>query len=178
MKKTSRAPNDTLNTRAKLISQRQPISIGELVSSAKKVGIIHERWQPRNQRSFRHRSHGAVRERPRLANRPVGSQLPCPGKSNRPPSRGGRDRHVDRRPRRPLARPSGRRHQSRAAKNSHFPLPGSQWVHGRVTVVMGFRADQQDPAKASMGPRGSSSWFCEPFQVSWALVGHYVYLYG
>src|SRR5260370_19639918 len=73
--------NDTLNTRAKLTSECQPRSIGELVGLPKKVCVIHERSQPRNLWPFRHRSHGVVRERPRFANRPAGSQLPCSGKS-------------------------------------------------------------------------------------------------
>src|SRR5437879_520092 len=82
-----RAPDDTLNTSTQLIPECEPIAMGELVGSAKKVGFIHERWQPKNLRSFRHRSHGVVRQRPRLADCPDGSQLPCLAKSHRSSSR-------------------------------------------------------------------------------------------
>lgn len=140
-----RAENDTLNTSAKLISERQSISIGELARSAKKVCISHDCRQSNTQRSFRRRPNGTLREWLRSADRAAGSRLPCLEESNRPSSDGRRDRDVDRRPRRPLGCPPVRRHQCWAAKNIHFQAPKCQWVHGWLAVVM-VLATYQDPS--------------------------------
>jgi hypothetical protein len=67
-----RRKNDTLNTRAELIPERQSSALGEGLGSSNKVGMIHERRQSRNLRAFRYRSHGTVRERPYSTDCPAG----------------------------------------------------------------------------------------------------------
>ena len=59
----SGAENDTLNSNAEFIAKRQPMQSGELVTSARKRGLIHEERQSKANQSFSHRAHRACGER-------------------------------------------------------------------------------------------------------------------
>jgi hypothetical protein len=130
------AKNDTLNSRAKFVAECEPMLNGEIVTSAPKLGLVHEIRQSRADRLFSYRAHQPHGERVHPPGLSAGTELPCSENSNRAPSRGGRNRHVNRWSRRPLARPPARRHSSGQTKNRHFKGPACQWLRRLNTPVV------------------------------------------